>query len=72
MHGARFILHGAAPRGTTGSPLVAAPHVVISIDRLAVGRQCFIELLLYQIHILQVVFLWNKDEPNRMDSKNAA
>ena len=45
------------------SPLVAAPDVVVSVDRLAVRGQRLVELLLDEVHVLQVVLLPQHRKP---------
>lgn len=39
------------------SPLVAAAYIVVSINRFAVRGEGLIKLLLYHVHILQVILL---------------
>lgn len=51
------------------SPLVAASDIVVSINRFAVGCKCFVELLLYEIHILKVVFLQSKRHLGERENK---
>ena len=46
-----------APLSSLLPPLVAAPDVVVSVDRLAVRGQRLVELLLDEVHVLQVVLL---------------
>lgn len=49
--------------------MVAASDIVVSINRFAVGCKCFVELLLYQIHILKVVFLQSKRHLGERENK---
>lgn len=58
------------PAGLLFLPLVAAPDIIVSVHRFAVGCQSFVQLLLYQVHVFQVVFLQMKMRHHRADIKS--